>query len=145
MLTGSLSMYRSRLDSAGFTLIELLMVVAIIGLLAALVGPRYFGQLAKSEAGVARAQIENFSKALDAYRIDMGRYPSTDEGLLALFRRPSTANRWRGPYLQKEPPVDPWGTPYVYRAVADGRDYELKSLGADRRAGGDGNDADVSR
>lgn len=129
----------------GFTLVELLIVVAILGLLAALVAPRYFGQLSKSEVGVARAQIQNFAQALDAYRLDNGAYPSTEQGLRALFAKPADAPKWRGPYLQKEPPADPWGHPYVYRVLNNGADYELKSLGRDRRPGGDGDDADISR
>lgn len=135
----------SAMRGQGFTLIELLMVVAIIGLLAALVGPRYFGQLTKSEVGVAKAQIENFAKALDAFRLDVGRYPTTEEGLKALTDKPASEPRWRGPYLQKAAPSDPWGSPYQYRAVNNGADYELLSLGADRKTGGDGDGADIRR
>src|SRR3954467_4056531 len=85
----------------GFTLLELLVVIVIIGLLAAYVGPRYFAQVGKSETGVAKAQLESFSRALDAFRLDVGRYPSTEEGLGALTQRPAGAGKWNGPYLQR--------------------------------------------
>lgn len=128
---------------AGFTLLELLVVVAILGLLAAFVGPRYFGQLGKSETGVAAAQVRSFADALDAYRVDMGRYPTTQEGLAALVDRP-TDTRWRGPYLRKAVPTDPWGRPYVYRSPGQGGvDYDLLSLGKDGAPGGGGADADI--
>jgi general secretion pathway protein G len=128
----------------GFTLLELLVVMVIIGLLAAYVGPRYFSQIGKSEIGVARAQIEAFGKALDAYRLDTGRYPTTEEGLAALVERPATATRWNGPYLQRKAPSDPWGQPYVYRSPGASRDFDLLSLGKDGRPGGSGDAADIS-
>lgn len=128
----------------GFTLLELLVVLVIIGLLAAFVGPRYFSQIGKSEVGVARAQVESFTKALDAYRLDVGRYPSTDEGLSALVQRPSAASKWNGPYLQRSVPPDPWGNPYVYRSPGSAREYEVISLGKDGRAGGSGEAADIT-
>lgn len=132
-----------RAQMYGFTLLELLVVVAIIGLLAAYVGPKYFSQVAKSEQGVTRAQIEAFGKALDAFRLDTGRYPSTEEGLGALVERPSAAAKWNGPYLQKKVPLDPWGHSYVYRAPGSKTDFDLLSLGRDGQPGGSGEAADV--
>lgn len=128
----------------GFTLLELLVVMVIIGLLAGYVGPKLFAQIGKSEAKVARAQIEAFGKALDQYRIDTGRYPSSEQGLAALQQRPGDEPRWSGPYLAKAVPADPWGQPYVYRAPGQHGDYDLLSLGRDRRPGGDGDDADLT-
>jgi general secretion pathway protein G len=129
----------------GFTLLELLVVIAIIGLLAAYVGPRYFAQLGKSETTTAKAQVDAFSKALDAYRIDTGRYPTTEQGLNALLVAPAGVTRWNGPYLSKAVPADPWGRAYLYRAPgSDGRDYEVGSYGKDGVPGGSGDDADVS-
>lgn len=131
--------------AAGFTLLELLVVIVIIGLLAAYVGPRYFSQLGKSERQTAKAQIEGFGKALDTYRLDTGHYPSTEQGLNALMVRPSDEPKWSGPYLQKQVPMDPWGQPYVYRSPGqDGGDFDLLSTGKDRQPGGDGDAADVS-
>lgn len=101
----------------GFTLLELLVVVAIIGLLAAYVGPKYFGQIGKSEQTLAKAQIESFHKALAAYRLDVGTFPTTEEGLNSLVAKPAGASaKWTGPYLSKGVPPDPWGHAYVYRA-----------------------------
>lgn len=129
----------------GFTLMELLVVVAIIGVLAAFVGPRYFAHIGKSEQGTAKMQIDALAKALEAYRIDTGRYPTTEQGLAALVTRPADEARWQGPYLQKAVPVDPWQRPYVYRSPgADGGDFDLRSLGRDGQPGGEGDSADVS-
>jgi len=128
----------------GFTLIELLVVVVIIGLLAGLVAPRYFGQVGKSNVTVARAQIDSLSKALDQYRLDVGTYPTTDQGLQALFVRPEGVDRWDGPYLQKQVPADPWGRPYQYKSPGDHGDYDLYSYGADGQPGGTGENADVT-
>ena len=131
--------------SQGFTLLELLVVMVIIGLLAAYVGPRYFAQIGKSERGTAKAQVEGFGKALDTYRLDTGRYPSTEQGLAALMIRPADEPKWNGPYLQKPVPPDPWGKPYVYRSPGqDGSDFDLLSLGRDGQPGGDAENADVS-
>jgi general secretion pathway protein G len=127
-----------------FTLLELLVVLVIIGLLAGFVAPRFFGQLSKSEQKIARAQIEAFSKALDAYRLDVGRYPTTEEGLQALVTKPASArSRWSGPYLQKAVPSDPWGRPYQYRAPVGDQEYEIMSLGRDGQPGGDAENADI--
>jgi len=128
----------------GFTLLELLVVMVIIGLLASYVGPRFFDQIGKSEAKTARAQLDALSKALDTYRLDVGRYPTTEQGLKALNAAPQGESRWSGPYLQKEVPLDPWGNAYVYKAPGtDKRDYDLLSLGKDGQLGGEGEAADI--
>src|SRR6186713_212308 len=129
---------------SGFTLLELLVVIVIIGLLAAYVGPRYFAQLGKSERGAAKAQIEGLGRALDAYRLDTGHYPSTEQGLGALVVKPNDETKWTGPFLQKAVPPDPWGTPYVYRSPGQGGDFDLLSNGKDGQPGGDGDSADIS-
>jgi general secretion pathway protein G len=134
-----------RARRAGFTLLELLVVIVIIGLLAAYVGPRYFAQIGKSERGTAKAQIEGLGRALDAYRLDTGHFPSTEQGLAALNTRPSDEPKWGGPYLQKALPPDPWGRPYVYRMPGqDGGDFDLLSYAKDGQPGGEGDAADVS-
>jgi general secretion pathway protein G len=127
-----------------FTLLELLVVIVIIGLLSAYVGPRYFAQLGKSERSTAKAQIESFGRALDAYRLDVGHYPSTEQGLDALNKKPSEETKWNGPYLQKEVPLDPWGNPYIYRSPVAQGEFELTSYGKDGQPGGEDSDADVS-
>lgn len=142
----SSSSRRSR-HPQGFTLLELLVVVAIIGLLAAYVGPKYFSQIGKSEQTVAKSQIEGFSRALGAYRIDVGSYPTAEEGLAALVGKPGDslkAIKWNGPYLEKAPPLDPWGRPYIYRSPGVKSDFELLSYGKDGQAGGTGDAADIS-
>jgi general secretion pathway protein G len=118
---------------AGFTLLELLVVIVIIGLLAGYVAPRYFSQVSKSEVQVAKAQIESFEKALDQYRLEKRRYPTTEEGLEAIR-----------PYLRKSLPSDPWGRAYVYRAPGQKSEYEILSYGRDGKAGGSGDDADIA-
>ena len=129
----------------GFTLLELLVVIVIIGLLAAYVGPKYFSQLGKSEVTIARAQIGAIEKSLDTYRLDVGRYPSTEEGLGALMVAPPAAGvRWNGPYLKKALPPDPWGHPFQYRSPVARGDYEIVSLGRDGQPGGSGEDADLT-
>lgn len=133
---------RNRVFS-GFTLLELLVVIVIIGLLAAYVAPRYFQHLEKSERNTAIAQLQSFERALDTYRLDMGRYPTSEQGLQALVVKQAAESKWNGPYLQKSPPLDPWGTPYVYRMPGAKGDYDLFSLGKDGRPGGDGDAADL--
>ncbi|CAD5373351.1 pseudopilin, cryptic, general secretion pathway [Rubrivivax sp. A210] len=128
----------------GFTLLELLVVMVIIGLLASIVGPQYFKQIGHSNAKVARAQIEALGQALDQYKLDAGRYPSTEQGLAALSLAPADAPKWRGPYLKRELPLDPWGTAYQYLAPGQHGDYDLVSLGADAQPGGDDEAADVT-
>jgi general secretion pathway protein G len=128
----------------GFTLLELLVVMVIIGLLAAYVGPRYFSQIGKSERSTAKAQIEGLGKALDTYRLDTGHYPSMEQGLAALVTRPADEPKWAGPYLQKNVPSDPWGNAYVYRVPGQAGDFDLLSYAKDGQPGGEGDAADVS-
>ncbi len=130
--------------SRGFTLLELLVVMVIIGLLAGLVAPRYFEQVGKSNVKIARAQIVSLGQALDQYRLDVGVYPTTEEGLDALVNKPQSAPRWSGPYLQKAVPADPWDRPYQYRSPGEHGDYDLYSLGKDGRGGGTGENVTIS-
>ena len=132
-----------KLKQQGFTLLELLVVIVIIGLLAGYVAPRYFSQVGKSEIQVAKAQIESLEKALDQFRLDNRRYPSTEEGLDALVTKPTTATSWNGPYLKKSVPSDPWGRAYVYRVPGSKGEFDLYSLGKDGKPGGTGEDADI--
>ncbi|MEO5685806.1 MAG: type II secretion system major pseudopilin GspG [Burkholderiaceae bacterium] len=127
----------------GFTLLELLVVMVIIGLLAAYVGPKYFSQIGKSEVKTARAQIVAFEKSLEQYRLDVGAYPSTEQGLAALITKPANVAKWDGPYLAKSVPLDPWGHAYVYKSPGDHGEIDLTSLGRDGAAGGEGLDADL--
>lgn len=130
----------------GFTLIELLIVMVILVLLASLVGPRLFGQLGAAKGKAARAQIEMLGAALDTYRLDMSKYPLTEQGIAALSVAPVdpvVAANWRGPYLKKVVERDPWGNNYVYKSPGTNGEYELSSLGADGKEGGTGDDADV--
>ena len=128
---------------AGFSLLELLVVLVIIGLLVGYVGPRYFAQVGKSEIKAARAQIKALEDALDQYRLDVGRYPDTEQGLAALFTQPAGEDRWQGPYLRKAVPDDPWGHPYQYRHPGEHGEVDLISYGKDRQPGGDGEAADI--
>jgi general secretion pathway protein G len=132
-------------SNRGFTLLELLVVMVIIGLLVGYVGPRYFAQIGKSEIKAARAQIDALEKSVEQYRIDTGKFPSTEQGLNALFVRPATEPRWQGPYLKKMPPPDPWGNPYVYRSPGTNGDFDILSLGKDGAPGGEGEAADISK
>lgn len=128
----------------GFTLIELLVVVAIIGLLAGYVAPRYFGQIGRSEVNAAKAQMDALEKALDQYRLDTGRYPATELGLNALVQRPANEPKWNGPYLKKAVPLDPWGKPYVYKSPGERADFDIVSYGKDGQPGGSGENADIA-
>jgi len=131
----------------GFTLLELLVVLLIIGMLVAYVGPKYFGEVGKSQTQVAAAQLEGFGQALDQFRVDTGHYPSASEGLAALYAPPGSEPHWNGPYLKKAVPVDPWGNAYVYNnpsTISTCKDYDLISYGADGKAGGSGLDADIT-
>ena len=127
----------------GFTLIELLIVMVILGILAALVGPRMFGKVGKSRQKAAKAQISLFETAMDTYRLDVGKYPTTDQGLEALRVKPDGVEKWDGPYVSKDVPVDPWGNRYVYESPGEHGDYDLISLGADGNPGGEGEDEDI--
>ncbi len=135
---------RFAIHRRGFTLLELLVVMVIIGLLAAYVGPRYFAQIGRSEQGAARAQIESFAKALDAYRLDTGAYPTSEQGLNALITKPGNELKWQGPYLQKAVPLDPWARPYLYKGPVSNGDFELMSYGKDGQPGGEAESADIS-
>jgi len=135
---------RTRTRTQGFTLLELLVVMVIIGLLAAYVGPKYFAQIGKSEVKTAKAQIVGFEKALQQYRLDVGRYPTTEQGLEALVVKPANVNKWAGPYLEKSVPLDAWGRPYVYVSPGEHGDIDISSTGRDGRPGGDGLDADIT-
>jgi general secretion pathway protein G len=128
----------------GFTLLELLVVMVIIGLLAAYVGPRYFSQVGKSEVKLARAQIDALDKALDQYRLDTGHYPSSEEGLAALVARPANETKWDGPYLKKGVPLDPWGRPYLFKNPGEHGEFDLLSYGKDGQPGGAGEAADIT-
>lgn len=118
-------------------------MLVIVGLLAAYVGPRFFGQVSKSERTSAKAQIEALGRALDAYRLDTGHYPTAEQGLAALVVKPADEARWSGPYLTKAVPLDPWGRPYAY-GPSDSGDFDLSSLGKDGQPGGEGDAADVT-
>lgn len=129
---------------SGFTLLELLVVMVIIGLLAGIVAPRYFSQVGKSRVKAARAQIDSLDKALEQFRIDTGRLPTTEEGLAALNSAPPGMTNWEGPYLKRAVPQDPWGHPYVYvQPGTHQNDFDLESYGRDGQPGGTEEDADL--
>ncbi|MEE4252231.1 MAG: type II secretion system major pseudopilin GspG [Alcanivoracaceae bacterium] len=127
----------------GFTLIEILVVVALIGLLAAFIVPNVIGQSEKARVDLARANMNAISTQLEMFRMHNGRYPTSEEGLRALVEKPATARNWTTPYLSKMP-EDPWNNPYVYMSPGINGPYDLISLGADAREGGEGFDADIS-
>ncbi len=135
--------YRKLNNKKGFTLVELLVVMVIIGLIAALVGPRLFPKLGKGKQAAAKAQIELLGQALDQYRLDTGSYPTTEQGLNALMTNPGV-DKWEGPYLKKGLPVDPWGKPYIYQHPGSHGEYDLFSYGRDGKPGGEGEDKDVA-
>jgi len=136
-------MKRSRRGDKGFTLIELLIVMVILGLLAALVGPRMFGKVGGSRQKAAKAQISLFETALDTYKLDTSTYPTTSQGLEALRTQPSGVERWDGPYLPKNVPLDPWGHRYEYQHPGEHGDFDIISYGADGTSGGDGENMDI--
>ena len=129
---------------AGFTLMELLLVLVIVGLLAAVVGPTLYQRIKPAKETAVRVQIENFATALDNFMVDLGRYPTMQEGLAVLRTQPGNLEKWNGPYLKKEMPNDPWGTPYTYRTPGRSGGYEIVSYGADGREGGEGENADIN-
>jgi general secretion pathway protein G len=138
----------TQVRSAGFTLIEILVVIVVIAILAGMVAPNVFKHVGEAKSVTARSQIEMLGAALDGYRLDNGRYPTTGQGLAALWSAPVQDPRppsWRGPYLRKDVPLDPWGRPYVYRSPGEQNPggYDLVSLGADGQPGGEGEAADV--
>lgn len=133
----------------GFTLIEILVVIIVLGLLAALVGPQIFGRVSEAKTAAARTQIELIGLALDNYRLDNGSYPTTEQGLAALEERPTREPlppNWKGPYLRKALPLDPWGRPYAYRSPGehDASGYDLATFGRDGQSGGLDEDADIT-
>ncbi len=138
----NLHIYKKVNDKKGFTLVELLVVMVIIGLLAALVGPRLFPKLGKGKQAAAKAQIELLGQALDQYRLDVGTYPTTEQGLNALITNPGV-QKWDGPYLKKGLPLDPWGNPYTYQHPGSHGEYDIISYGRDGKPGGEGEDKDV--
>lgn len=132
-------------DRSGMTLLEVLVVMVIIGLLATLGSLQLMGYLGRAKADTAKLQIQELGTALDLFRMDVGRVPTTDEGLSALTKQPEGAERWGGPYLRKKATLaDPWGRPYRYASPGQTQDYDLVSLGADGRAGGENENRDVS-
>lgn len=128
----------------GFTLLELLVVVVIVGLLAGLVAPSYFDSVSKSKSKIAKAQIESLDKALDQYRLDVGVYPTAEQGLNALNTQPPGITKWQGPYLKKALPTDPWGNDYAYVLKPGAGAIDIISYGADGKPGGTGEAQDVS-
>lgn len=129
----------------GYTLVELLVVLAILGLLVALAAPRVIKYLGSAKTDTARIQIEKLGGVLDLYRLEIGRYPTEQEGLAALVERPPQSDAWNGPYLKnRESLTDPWGRPYGYRSPGEHGDYDLYTLGADGKEGGDGEDQDIA-
>ena len=128
----------------GFTLIELLVVLVVLGLLAGLVGPQVMKHLGESKVKTAKLQIEEIAVALDMFRIDVDRYPTTEENLAALVQRPGDVEAWNGPYLRKTVvPKDPWGRDYLYRQPGQNAEFDVYSFGADQREGGDGENSDI--
>ena len=132
-----------RRAARGFTLIEMLVVIAIIALLAGLVGPAVMNQFDKSKTKAAGIQIADNDKSLELFKLDVGRYPTNAEGLQALVTKPASANGWNGPYLKGGLPSDPWGNAYRYANPGPGGGIEILSLGADNAPGGEGENADV--
>jgi len=128
----------------GLTLLELLIVMVLIGLLATLVGPALFKRVGASRQKTAMAQITLLETALKTFKLDVGRYPTTEEGLKAVVARPEGVRFWDGPYLEKDVPDDPWGNPYLYKSPAEKAEYEITSLGADGRIGGEGENKDIA-
>ena len=137
---------KERKFQKGFTLIELLVVMVILGLLVSLVAPKFFSKIGESKVKTAKAQIELLGSALDAFYLDVGRYPTTEEGLEALIKKPDDIpdDKWKGPYLPKKKiPLDPWGHPYIYKCPGEHGKYDLYSLGADGKEGGEGENKDI--
>jgi general secretion pathway protein G len=135
----------TRSNERGFTLVEMLVVITIIGLIMGLIGPRVLNYLSESKVKAAKIQMQSFASALDLFNLDVGRYPSTAEGLTALVRPTAGLAAWNGPYLKGNiVPNDPWNNPYVYRAPAEHGAYDIVSYGSDGQEGGTGTAADIS-
>ena len=137
-------MRRKEKHDAGFTLIELMIVLFILGLLAALVAPRLMGRVGKAKQKTTQAQIQLLATAMDLFHMDVGRYPTEDEGLKVLYQKPESLTAWAGPYLDKLPPKDPWGRDYSYKCPGEHGPYDLWSLGADGQPGGEGESSDIT-
>ena len=136
---------RGRGKPNGYTLVELLVVLAILGLLVALAAPRVIKYLGSAKSDTAKIQIEKLAGVLDLYRLELGRYPTEEEGLVALVEKPAQADGWNGPYLKnRDSLTDPWGKPYVYKSPGEHGEYDLYTLGADGKDGGEGEDKDVA-
>ncbi|MDR2690195.1 MAG: type II secretion system major pseudopilin GspG [Azoarcus sp.] len=127
----------------GFTLVEILVVIAIIGLLASLVGPKVMGQLGGAKTKATALQVKDLEQAAELFKLDVGRFPSSAEGLDALVNRPATATGWNGPYLRRGLPKDPWGNAYLYENPGKHGEIDIYSLGQDKAAGGEGESTDV--
>jgi general secretion pathway protein G len=136
---------KKRLSQSGFTLVELMIVLFILGLLTALVAPRLMGRVGKAKQKTAQTQIHMLSTALELYYLDVGRYPSEEEGLKALSQKPGNLSGWGGPYLEKEVPKDPWGNDYIYKIPGENSPYDIISYGADKAPGGEGENQDISK
>ncbi|OGP73765.1 MAG: type II secretion system protein GspG [Deltaproteobacteria bacterium RBG_16_49_23] len=132
-----------RRGERGFTLIEIMIVIIIIGLMAGLVAPRLMDKLTQAKHKAAKAQVALYGTALDTFRLDVGRYPTTEEGLKVLREKPPGVEMWKGPYLSKEVALDPWGKPYIYKSPGEHGDYDLLSFGLDGVEGGEGENQDV--
>jgi general secretion pathway protein G len=139
-----MKIFRNKSATKGFTLIELLVVLVILGLLAGLVGPRVLSYLGGAKSDTARLQIAEFGAGLDLFYLEIGRYPTTEEGLIALIERPSDTSNWNGPYLKKKTiPKDPWGNDYIYQSPGENGPYDLYSFGMDGTEGGEGDNKDI--
>jgi general secretion pathway protein G len=134
-----------RQRQAGFTLIELMIVLFILGLLAALVAPRLMGRVGKAKQKTTQTQIHMLSTALEMFYLDLGRYPTEDEGLKALYERPTNLSGWSGPYIEKGVPKDPWGHDYVYKSPGENGPFDIISNGADGVPGGEGENQDITK
>ncbi|MEL7043763.1 MAG: type II secretion system major pseudopilin GspG [Pseudomonadota bacterium] len=136
------SQYKPR-RAAGFTLMELLVVLAILGLLMSLVGPQVLNQFGKAKTKTALVQIKDLEQALEMYKLDVGRYPSTAQGLVALVQKPGDAAGWNGPYLKGNVPQDPWDRDYNYKFPGERAEVDIFTLGQNGAPGGEGEDTDV--
>jgi general secretion pathway protein G len=136
---------KKRLSQSGFTLVELMIVLFILGLLTALVAPRLMGRVGKAKQKTAQTQIHMLSTALELFYLDVGRYPTEEEGLKALSQKPGNLPGWGGPYLEKDVPKDPWGSDYVYKNPGENSPYDIISYGADKAPGGEGENQDITK